>query len=91
VVTLPGATSVSRSTASILATVGLTNWIATSPEDYVRLAVKHAEDRAAITELRQTLRGRMQRSPLMDEQRFARDLESAYRGMWRAWCIAAPQ
>jgi protein O-GlcNAc transferase len=28
----------------------------------------------------------MRKSPLMDEARFARDLEAAYRGMWRAWC-----
>jgi predicted O-linked N-acetylglucosamine transferase (SPINDLY family) len=28
----------------------------------------------------------MRKSPLMDEARFARDLESAYRAMWRARC-----
>jgi predicted O-linked N-acetylglucosamine transferase (SPINDLY family) len=25
-------------------------------------------------------------SPLMDEERFTRDLEQAYREMWRKWC-----
>jgi Tfp pilus assembly protein PilF len=25
-------------------------------------------------------------APLMDEARFVRDMEDAYRGMWRAWC-----
>ena len=29
---------------------------------------------------------RMQRSPLMDGQRFARHVEDAYRQMWRRWC-----
>jgi protein O-GlcNAc transferase len=86
VITLPGTRSVSRSAASILATVGLSDWIAASPEDYVRLAVKYAGDRAVITELRQTLRERMRASPLMDELQFARDVEDAYRRMWRAWC-----
>jgi predicted O-linked N-acetylglucosamine transferase (SPINDLY family) len=28
----------------------------------------------------------MQRSPLMDARQFARDVEAAYRQMWRAWC-----
>src|SRR5437660_3513276 len=50
VITLRGTRSVSRSAASILATVGLSDWIAESPEDYVRLAVKYAGDRAVITE-----------------------------------------
>jgi len=86
VITLPGTRSVSRSAASILATVGLSDWIAASPEDYVRLAVKHAGDRALIAELRRTLRERMRRSPLMDELQFARDVEDAYRRMWRTWC-----
>ena len=86
VVTVPGTRSVSRSAASILATVGLSDWIAASPEDYVRLAVKHAGDRAVVAELRQTLRERMRRSPLMDELQFARDVEDAYRRMWRTWC-----
>jgi predicted O-linked N-acetylglucosamine transferase (SPINDLY family) len=85
-ITVPGTRSVSRSAASILATVGLNDWIAASPEDYVRLAVSHAGDRALIAELRRTLRERMQRSPLMDELQFARDVEDAYRRMWRTWC-----
>jgi len=86
IITVPGTRSISRSTASILATLGLSEWIAASPEDYVRLAVKRAEDREAIAELRRTLRARMRASPLMDELQFARDVEDAYRRMWRTWC-----
>jgi len=86
IVTVPGTRSISRSTASILATLGLSDWIAASPEDYIRLAVRCAEDRETIAELRRTLRGRMRASPLMDELQFARDVEDAYRRMWRAWC-----
>jgi len=86
IVTVPGTRSISRSTASILATLGLSEWIAASPEDYVRLAVRCAEGRETIAELRRTLRERMRTSPLMDELKFARDVEEAYRRMWRAWC-----
>lgn len=86
VLTVPGALSASRSSASILTTLGLTEWIASTPEDYVRLAVELARDEANITVLRKSLRARMLASPLMDEPRFARDVEAAYRRMWRAWC-----
>jgi len=31
------------------------------------------------------LRARMKNSPLMDAPRFARNIEEAYRSIWRAW------
>jgi len=86
VITTPGTRSVSRSTASILSTVGLEDWIAPTLEDYAKRAVEFARDLALLAELRGSLRARMLRSPLMDEKAFVRDLESAYRAMWRAWC-----
>ena len=39
VMTVPGASPASRTTASILSTVGLTDWIAATPEDYVQMAL----------------------------------------------------
>ena len=84
VITLPGSTSVSRATASILSVLGLGEWIAASPDEYVRLAVKLAREPAALWG--SPLRERMRASPLMDELRFTRDLEAAFRAMWRAWC-----
>jgi len=86
VVTLPGARSTSRSAASVLRSVGLADWVATSEEDYVRRAVSFAGEREAISGLRRTLRERMRGSPLMDEVRFARDMEQLFRTMWRTWC-----
>jgi len=86
VVTAPGTRPSSRSTASILTTAGLAEWIATGPEDYVRLAVEFAGADGILAGLRRTLRDRLRASPLMDEKRFVRDLENAYRQMWRAWC-----
>jgi len=39
-----------------------------------------------LAQLRATLRGRMEKSPLMDGERFARNIESTYRNLWRRWC-----
>lgn len=85
VVTFPGTRSNSRSCASLLACVGLHDWIAQGPDGYAGLAARKAQDRRALAELRSTLRERMRASPLMDEARFTRALESAFRGMWREW------
>jgi predicted O-linked N-acetylglucosamine transferase (SPINDLY family) len=86
VVTLAGERSVSRSAASMLTSVGLADWIAYTPDDYVRLALKFASDRTLLAGLRASLRKRMRESPLMDEIGFTRDLEAAYRALWRRWC-----
>lgn len=86
VVTLSGTTSVSRGAASILTNVGVTDWIAPTADEYARLAVKLASEREALAGLRASLRRRMLQSPLMNEIRFVRDLEDAYRQMWRQRC-----
>ena len=85
VLTLPGVRPASRSAASILTAVGLEDWIAASPEDYVRRAARFASG-GAVAALRRSLRERMRASPLMQEARFARDIEQAYRTMWHRWC-----
>jgi predicted O-linked N-acetylglucosamine transferase (SPINDLY family) len=86
VVTLTGPTAVGRAGLSQLMNLGLPELIAFSPEQYVRIAVELARDLPRLGELRATLRGRMQASPLMDGPRFARNVEAAYREMWRRWC-----
>lgn len=83
VVTAPGTRAISRSAGSLLRAVGLEDWIAT---DYVDLAVKKANDLRALATLRAGLRERVQNSPMMDEKKAARDLEAAYRSVWRKWC-----
>ncbi len=66
--------------------VGLTELIAGSSAAYVETAVALANDRGRLQALREGLRERMRDSPLCDAAQFARDLESAYRDMWRRWC-----
>jgi predicted O-linked N-acetylglucosamine transferase (SPINDLY family) len=84
--TLAGERSAGRSSASILGELGLQDWIAGSADEYVRLALAHAADGGRLAQLRATLRARLRDSALMDEAGFARDLEHAYRVMWRTWC-----
>ena len=86
VVTLAGRTHTSRVGASLLTNVGMPELIATSADDYIRIAALLASDVQRLSGLRSNLRERMAASPLMDGPRFARNVEKAYRTMWRAWC-----
>jgi predicted O-linked N-acetylglucosamine transferase (SPINDLY family) len=87
VVTLAGQTCMARQGASPLAHLGLHELITDTAEDYVDTAVRLAGDLPRLTALRATLRERMSRSTLMNPQRFTRQLEEAYRWMWRQWCL----
>lgn len=86
VVSLAGATAVSRGGLSILSNVGLPELVARSPEQYMQIAMNLATDFARLEHLRTSLRLMMRDSPLMDAPQFAREVEDAYRQMWRAWC-----
>ncbi len=86
VVTLVGSTVVGRAGLCQLTNLGLPELIASSPEDYVHVATELARSLSRLSELRVTLRGRMQASPLMNAPHFARSVEAAYREMWRRWC-----
>jgi len=86
VLSLSGPTAAGRAGHSILATLGLPELAAGTPEQFVRLAAALAGDGPRLADLRATLRARMERSPLMDAPRFARNVEAAYRLVWKTWC-----
>lgn len=87
VLTLAGERFASRIGVSIAHTIGLTDWIADTPEEYVSKAVGFSCDPAKLHELRRGMRGRLRSSPLMNTERFTGNLEAAYRGMWKRWCM----
>jgi protein O-GlcNAc transferase len=91
VVTLAGATPVSRAGRSLLTNAGLPELVADTRSDYVGIACELAANRARRSELRAMLRSRLERSPVMDAPRFARNFETALRGMWTRWCQSAPR
>jgi predicted O-linked N-acetylglucosamine transferase (SPINDLY family) len=86
VVSLVGRTAVGRGGLSILTNVGVPELIARTPQQYVQIATALAGNLSRLAELRRTLRARMQASVLTDAPRFARNVEAAYRQMWRTWC-----
>jgi protein O-GlcNAc transferase len=86
VVTLAGKTHLARVGVSLLTNVGLSELIANSTEEYISIATGLARDQARLQKIRDGIRGRMLGSPLMDGRQFARDVEGAYRDVWRRWC-----
>ncbi|MBK9132690.1 MAG: tetratricopeptide repeat protein [Gammaproteobacteria bacterium] len=85
VVTRAGADSVARSGYALLGMLGLGELIANDADEYVRIAVELANDPERLAALRAGLRPRLAASPLRDEPGLTRDLEAAYRAMWRRW------
>ncbi len=81
VVTLAGTTHVSRVGASILHSVGLSEFVADTPEQYLDIAQRLAADSLKRRALRAGMRARLHASPLLDAPGFARELEAAYREM----------
>ncbi|HYP76058.1 MAG TPA: tetratricopeptide repeat protein [Polyangiaceae bacterium] len=85
-VTLVGETVVGRAGLCQAMNLGLPELIALTPEHYIQIASSLARDLERLSTLRQTLRQRMEQSPLMNGPRFTRHVESVYRELWRRYC-----
>ncbi len=86
VMTLRWPTIAGRLSASIMTTLGLTDWIAETPKEYVELAAKKATDLQSLATLRQQQRGIFTASVIGDQAAYARAVEQEYRQLWREWC-----
>lgn len=86
VVTLLGNRHAGRMVASVLTSAGMRDWIASTHEDYVRIATDNSRDLNALAALRRGLRSHVAGSAMCDGRRMARNIESAYRTFWREWC-----
>ncbi len=82
VVTLAGATHVSRVGASILNSAGLGELVAQSPDEYLGKALALAADIERRRTWRRELRARLSASPLLDAVSFTQGLEAEYRRIW---------
>lgn len=86
VITLAGSRHAGRVGVSLLTQLGLADYIADTPEDYVHLAMQLASNVDKLAALRKNLRVRMANSLLCDGKNFTRRLEETYRALWRQWC-----
>lgn len=86
IITCCGKTHVSRVSASLLHQVGLDDFVAHSPAEYVEKAVEKAADIQNISAKRQELRPQFMSSPLYDIERFTHNWQSALRGIWKDYC-----
>jgi predicted O-linked N-acetylglucosamine transferase (SPINDLY family) len=85
VVALRGDSHVSRVGADILSRLGLDEWVTSSHDRYVDIAVGLAGDTERLQRLRVDLRQRMSASHLMNPKNYTAELEKAFRTMWRSW------
>jgi len=83
-ITLASPLPIQRFSAMLLTNVGLPEFIAHSPDEYVDIARTIDLDHLATS--RAELRDRLLRSPLADAQQLVRRLEDAYRHIWKIWC-----
>jgi protein O-GlcNAc transferase len=85
VVTLAGKEHVSRVGVSILTHAGLSEFIANDITTYTDLAVSLTGNVEKLEMLRTQLRTRMSESSLCDPVQITRNIEAAYRTIWKDW------
>ena len=86
VVTRGGATFAARHSLSHLNAAGLGTLVAADEGGYVAGALALARDRERLGALRRGMRARLKDSPVTQAERFTRNLETAFRAMWKDWC-----
>jgi protein O-GlcNAc transferase len=86
VVTLAGSSPVTRCGASILANAGLPEFVTSSKDDYVRLAIEFANDLSRLNAIRQSLQTCFTPPSGSSQGKVARDLEETFRNIWIKWC-----
>jgi predicted O-linked N-acetylglucosamine transferase (SPINDLY family) len=92
VLTMTGPSSMQCLSAGMLGRAGLTEWIASDPEDFVQRARDWASRLPDLAKLRMKLRDCVMTSPLRRPETVARGVEMACRTMWERWCAGlAPE
>jgi len=86
VVSLAGRAHAARVGASLLTAAGLAELIARTRGEYVARALELAGDVERLRRYRETLRPRLEASPLGDGRAFAARIEHAFRSLWAERC-----
>jgi predicted O-linked N-acetylglucosamine transferase (SPINDLY family) len=82
VLSMQGDRFMSRTATSIAHNAKLSDWIATSEDDYVAKAIQFANDLPKLAALRAGIREQVRTSPLFNAPLFAKHFEDALWGMW---------
>ncbi len=85
VLSLSGTRFLSRQGVTLLANVGLAEWIALDADDYVSRAISGARDLPRLATLRSALRQQMLNAPIFDGAGFAANFTTALREMWQSY------
>jgi protein O-GlcNAc transferase len=88
--TIAGNTSAARAGASLLHSLGLDEFVASDPDDFVERAVKLAADFGHLAEIRGSMRERMA-VQFTNGPAYMRSFEAAIREAWREWCAKNPE
>jgi predicted O-linked N-acetylglucosamine transferase (SPINDLY family) len=84
-----GSGASSRAGGSIVAAVGLNDWVADDDDGYAAIACKYAAQPAHLAKLRAELPARIAASPAGNVETYTRELEAGYLKFWRDYCAAA--
>ncbi|MBR1132557.1 tetratricopeptide repeat protein [Bradyrhizobium iriomotense] len=83
--------SSSRAGGSIVAAVGLDDWVAEDEEGYAAIAIKYAAQPAHLAKLRAELPAQIAASPAGNVEIYTRRVEAGYRQFWRDYCASASE
>jgi predicted O-linked N-acetylglucosamine transferase (SPINDLY family) len=86
VLTLVGERFLSRAGLSVLSAARLPDFAAATPAEFINTASLLANNLALLADIRLGLRDHLRATPLLDCQRFTRNLEQIYRNVWETWC-----
>ncbi len=89
-VTLTGNTSASRAGANLLKRIGLDQFIAASPDEYLSIAARFVRNPQALAPIRESLRGLMA-VHWCDATAYTRELEGQFLSMWDRYSSTIPE
>ncbi|KJC53812.1 acetylglucosamine transferase [Bradyrhizobium sp. LTSP849] len=84
-----GNASSSRAGGSIVAAVGLNDWVAEDDQGYAAIACKYAAQPDYLAKLRADLPAQIASSPAGNVEIYAGRVEAGYRQFWRDYCASA--
>jgi len=76
----------SRGAMALMQHLGLADWVAANPQQYLQQAAHVLSDLSALADLRANMRTRFTQSPLAQAAPLAHALSQAMRQMWQCWC-----